>query len=188
MILSRKFFERDTTIVAKKLLGKKIIRKDENIVYSGIITETEAYRASDDAASHATNKITKRNHAMFETVGKSYVYFTYGMYNCLNVVARSKKFSAGAVLIRSIHPIDGIEKMEKNRKTRKFSNLTNGPGKLTQALKITIRDYGIDMTKKSNLYITTGINPKKINMRTRIGISKAMNKKWNFSIDPKDYF
>ena len=77
MILSRKFFERDTTIVAKKLVGKKIIRKDQNVIYSGIITETEAYRASDDAASHAKNKITNRNHAMFETVGKSYVYFTY---------------------------------------------------------------------------------------------------------------
>ena len=188
MIISRKFYERDTPIVAKGLVGKKIMRINENIIYSGIITETEAYRASDDPASHASKKITGRNHAMFETVGKSYVYFTYGMYNCLNVVARSKKFSAGAVLIRGIHPIDGIKKMEKNRKTRNFSNLANGPGKLTQALKITTRDYGIDMTKKSNLYITTGINPKKINMRTRIGISKAMNKKWNFSIDPKDYF
>ena len=188
MILSRKFFERDTTIVAKKLVGKKIIRKDQNVIYSGIITETEAYRASDDAASHATNRITERNHAMFETVGKSYVYFTYGMYNCLNVVARSNKFSAGAVLIRGIHPIDGIKKMEKNRKTEKFSNLVNGPGKLTQALNITMKDYGVDMTKKSNLYITKGIEPKKINIKPRVGISKAKDKKWNFSINPKDYF
>tara|TARA_B100000029_G_scaffold212136_1_gene210132 strand:+ start:278 stop:844 length:567 start_codon:yes stop_codon:yes gene_type:complete len=188
MILSRKFYERDTPIVAKDLVGKKIIRMNKNTLYSGIITETEAYRASDDAASHATNKITKRNHAMFETVGKSYVYFTYGMYNCLNVVARSMKFSAGAVLIRGIYPIDGIKKMEENRNTGKFSNLANGPGKLTQALNITVKDYGIDMTKKSNLYITTGINPKKISVKPRIGISKATDKKWNFSVDPKDYF
>ena len=131
MILSRKFYERDTITVAKELIGKKIIRVYKNTIYSGIIVETEAYRASDDAASHAFGKITKRNHAMFETVGKCYVYFTYGMYNCLNIVARNKKFSAGAVLIRSIHPIDGIKKMEKNRKTEKLSNLTNGPGKLT---------------------------------------------------------
>ena len=188
MILSRKFYERDTVIVAKDLVGKKIIRVNKNTIYSGIIIETEAYRASDDAASHATNKITKRNHAMFETVGKSYVYFTYGMYNCLNVVARSKKFSAGAVLIRGIYPKDGIKKMEKNRKTDKFSNLSNGPGKLTQAFEITTKDYGIDMTKKSDLYITTGINPKKINIKPRIGILKAADKKWNFSINPKDYF
>jgi len=188
MILSRKFYERDTVIVAKELVGKKIIRVNKNKLYSGIIIETEAYRASDDAASHALNKITERNHAMFETVGKSYVYFTYGMYNCLNVVARSKKFLAGAVLIRGIYPTDGIKKMEKNRKMTKFSNLTNGPGKLTQALEITTKDYGVDMTQKSNLYITTGINPKRINIKPRIGISNATEKKWNFSIESKDYF
>jgi len=188
MILSRKFYERNTPIVAKDLVGKKIIRKKGKLIFTGIITETESYRASDDAASHAFNKITKRNHAMFGTIGKSYVYFTYGMYNCLNVVARSKRFSAGAVLIRGIYPIEGIKKMEENRKTKKFSNLTNGPGKLTQALDITIKDYGIDMTKKSNLYITTGIKPKKVNAKSRIGISKATDKKWNYSINPKDYF
>ena len=115
MILSRKFYEKDTPIVAKNLVGKKIIRMNKNTLYSGIITETEAYRASDDDASHATNKITKRNHAMFETVGKSYVYFTYGMYFMLNVVAKSKKQNAGAVLIRGIYPQEGIKTMIKNR-------------------------------------------------------------------------
>ena len=102
MPIPRKFYERDTVIVAKELIGKKIIRVDNKTTFSGIIIETEAYRASDDPASHAFNKKTKRNHGMFETVGKSYVYFTYGMYNCLNVVARSKKFEAGAVLIRGV--------------------------------------------------------------------------------------
>ena len=188
MLIPRKFYERDTVIVAKELIGKKIIRVDNKTTFSGIIIETEAYRASDDPASHAFNKRTKRNHGMFETVGKSYVYFTYGMYNCLNVVARSKKFEAGAVLIRGVYPIDGIKKMEKNRKTDKFSNLTNGPGKLTQAFNISVKDYGIDMTKKSKLYVTTGICPKKINSKPRIGISKAVDRRWNFSINPRDYF
>ena len=188
MILSRKFYQRNTTIVAKELIGKKLIRIDKNSLYSGIIIETEAYRASDDAASHAFNNITERNHAMYETVGKAYVYFTYGMYHCLNVVARSEKFSAGAVLIRGIFPIEGITKMKKNRKIEKILNLSNGPGKLTQALNITLEQYGMDMTKKSNLYITTGIFPKKIKISSRIGISKAIDKKWNFSINPKDYF
>ena len=188
MPIPRKFYERDTVIVAKELVGKKIIRVYNKTTFSGIITETEAYRASDDPASHAFNKRTKRNHGMFESVGKSYVYFTYGMYNCLNVVARSKKFEAGAVLIRGVYPIDGIKKMKKNRKTDKFSNLTNGPGKLTQAFNISVKDYGIDMTKKSKLYVTTGICPKKVNSKPRIGISKAVDKKWNFSINPKNYF
>ena len=110
------------------------------------------------------------------------------MYNCLNVVARSKNFEAGAVLIRGVYPIDGIKKMEKNRKTDRFSNLTNGPGKLTQAFNISVKDYGEDMTKKSKLYITTGISPRKINSEPRIGISKAVDKKWNFSVNPRDYF
>ena len=114
MPIPRKFYERDTVIVAKELVGKKIIRVDNKSTFSGIITETEAYRASDDPASHAFNKITKRNHGMFEVVGRTYVYFTYGMYNCLNVVARSKKFEAGAVLIRGLYPIDGVKKMEEN--------------------------------------------------------------------------
>ena len=126
MPIPRKFYERDTVIVAKELVGKKIIRVDNKTTFSGIITETEAYRASDDPASHAFNKITKRNHGMFEVVGKSYVYFTYGMYNCLNVVARSKKFEAGAVLIRGVHPIDGVKKMEENRKNYEANAKSGG--------------------------------------------------------------
>ena len=156
---------------------------------AGRIVEVEAYKFGEyDKASHASKQCTLSNQAMFGENGHAYVYFTYGMYNCLNVVARSKKFEAGAVLIRGVYPIDGVKKMEENRKTDKFSNLTNGPGKLTQALNITVRDYGIDMTKKSKLYITTGISPRKINSKPRIGITKAIDKKWNFSINSKDYF
>ena len=188
MPILRKFYERDTVIVAKELVGKKIIRVDNKITFSGIITETEAYRASDDPASHAFNKITKRNHGMFEVVGKSYVYFTYGMYFMLNAVAKSKKQNAGAVLIRGIYPQEGMKIMIKNRGINDVNKITNGPGKLTMAMNISMKENNIDLTKRSLIYISEGIVPKKIKKMPRVGISKATDKKWNFSINPKDYF
>ncbi len=113
--IPRTFYERDTVKVARDLLGKKLIRTIGKQTISGIITETEAYRYSDDPASHAYRGLTSRNRAMFEQVGKAYVYFTYGMYFCFNVVARNHNFAAGAVLIRSLNPEKGIGIMKKNR-------------------------------------------------------------------------
>ena len=136
-ILPRKFYQKDTVIVAKRLLGKKLVRKIGNYEISGIITETEAYRHNDDPASHAYRKITDRNKVMFGDVGISYVYFTYGMHYCFNIVAKKSKVPAGAVLIRAIQPEKGIKKMQENRNLKNLKNLTNGPAKLTQALKIT---------------------------------------------------
>jgi len=101
--------------VAKGLLGKRLVRKVGSHKISGIITETEAYRHRDDPSSHAFRRKTERNKAMFEEVGRAYVYFTYGMYFCFNVVARNSKADAGAVLIRAIYPEKGIEIMKKNR-------------------------------------------------------------------------
>ena len=181
-ILSREFYSKDTVTVAKNLLGKKIIRKIGRNEISGIITETEAYRHNDDAASHAFRKITERNKVMFGNVGISYVYFTYGMHFCFNVVAKSPKTLAGAVLIRAIVPEKGINIMQKNRGNVNLKNLTNGPAKLAQALCITKKHYGIDLTKKSKLYITEGIKAKKVIASPRVGIVKAVDKMWNFKI------
>jgi len=136
-ILPRSFYAKDTVKVAKDLLGKKLIRKIGNRTISGIITETEAYRYKDDPASHAHRNQTERNKAMFGEVGRAYVYFTYGMYYCVNAVAKSNSVRAGAVLIRSLEPREGINFMNIKRKTKSNSNLTNGPAKLTQALNIT---------------------------------------------------
>jgi len=179
-ILPREFYSKDTVTVAKNLIGKRIIRKIGRHELSGIITETEAYRHKDDPASHAFNKITERNKAMFGDVGMSYVYFTYGMYFCFNIVAKSPKKAAGAVLIRAIEPEEGIKVMQENRGNVNLKNLTNGPAKLSQALNITKDHYGIDITKKSKLYITDGIKPKKIITSPRVGISNATEKLWNF--------
>ena len=182
-ILPRDFYLQDTVTVARNMLGKKIIRKIGRHELSGIIIETEAYRHKDDPASHAFRNITERNKVMFEEVGKAYVYFTYGMHYCFNVVARHPKVDAGAVLIRAIAPEKGTKKMQENRKKQNLKDLTNGPAKITQALEITKEHNGKDLTKKSILYITEGIGQsKKIFATPRIGIKDATDKLWNFKI------
>jgi len=183
-ILPREFYSKDTVTVAKNLLGKRIVRKIGRHVVSGIITETEAYLHKDDPASHAFRKITERNRAMFGDVGMAYVYFTYGMYFCFNVVAKHPKIEAGAVLIRAIEPEKGIKIMQKNRKITNLKSLTNGPAKLTQALEITKEQYGTDLTKHLKLFITEGIKKsEKISASPRIGIKEATDKLWNFKIE-----
>jgi DNA-3-methyladenine glycosylase len=183
-IISRSFYARDTVEVAQDLLGKILVRKINGNAVSGIIVETEAYRYKDDAASHSFGGMTDRNKAMFGEVGKAYVYFTYGMHYCVNAVARSPDYEAGAVLIRSLVPQCGLDFMSRQRKTREVSNLTNGPAKLAQALKITKKEYGEDLTKRSSLYVMDGIKVKSSDVEAgrRIGIKKAGEKLWNFKI------
>jgi DNA-3-methyladenine glycosylase len=183
-ILPRSFYARDTVDVARDLLGKILVRKIGKNTISGIIIETEAYRYEDDQASHSFGGMTERNKAMFGPVGKAYVYFTYGMHYCVNVVAKDDSCRAGAVLLRALEPKEGLEFMIKQRKTREIANLTSGPAKLTQALQITKKQYGEDLTKHSELFILEGIKIKKSNIvkRPRIGIKKATNLLWNFTM------
>lgn len=183
-ILARSFYDRDTVDVARDLLGKILVRKINGSTISGVIVETEAYRYKDDPASHTYGGMTERNKAMFGQVGRAYVYFTYGMHYCVNAVARSSDYEAGAVLIRSLVPKTGIDFMSRQRRTSDLSNLSNGPAKLTQALKITKKEYGEDLTKRSNLFITDGLKIKKSEIFTgpRIGIKKANDKMWNFKV------
>ena len=169
-ILPRKFYSRDTVQVAKELLGKTLVRKIGKQKLTGIIIETEAYKGKNDPASHASKKKTERNKVMFGQVGWSYVYFTYGMHYCFNVVAKKDGEESGAVLIRSVQPRLGIGTMIKNRKIDLISNLVNGPAKLTQAMQITKKQYHVDLTKDSNLFIIDGIKTTKILAKPRIGI------------------
>jgi len=180
-VLPRKFYVNDTKQVAKDLLGKTLVRKIGNQVLSGVIIETEAYKGKNDSASHASRKKTERNKVMFGEVGRAYVYFTYGMHYCFNVVAKKEEDKSGAVLIRAILPQHGIKHMIKNRKTNVVSNLANGPGKLTQAMQITLKQYDLDLTKNSSLFIIDGKNPTKIMAKPRVGIKTGVDKLWNFS-------
>ena len=180
-VLPRKFYMNDTKQVAKDLLGKTLVRKIGNQVLSGVIIETEAYKGKNDPASHASRKKTERNKIMFGEVGHAYVYFTYGMHYCFNVVAKKEEDESGAVLIRAIQSQQGIKHMVKNRKTDVISNLTNGPGKLTQAMQITLKQYDLDLTKNSSLFIIDGKKPTKIITKPRVGIKTGVDKLWNFS-------
>ena len=180
-ILPRRFYVSDTKKVARDLLGKTLVRKVGKRVLSGIIIETEAYKGKNDPASHSSRKKTERNKIMFGEVGRAYVYFTYGMHYCFNVTAKKEEDESGAVLIRAIQPIQGIKHMIKNRKTNVVSNLANGPGKLTQAMQITLKEYNLDLTKNSSLFIIDGEKPAKIIAKPRIGIKIGVGKLWNFS-------
>lgn len=179
--LPREFYSRDTLVVAKDLLGKYLIRhlNDENIVAK--IVEVEAYRGSDDPASHAYKGQTPRNQLMFGKAGFSYVYFTYGKHYCLNVTTE-KEGIPGAVLIRAIEIMDGLELARQNRKANSLVNLSNGPGKLTEALNITKIHNGLDLTERNELFIRHSEIDRshEITVSRRIGIKAGSEKLWRF--------
>ena len=176
------FYQRDTVEVARQLLGKIIVRKLNGKLLKGIITETEAYSSENDPASHAFSGKTKRNEAMFGKSGFSYVYFIYGCHFCFNVVAHDEKTSSGAVLIRAVRPIEGVSAMKKLRNGQAMKNLTNGPGKFTQAFSITKKHNQIDITKNKELYILDQkpISNSKILKTPRIGIKDGLDLLWRF--------
>ena len=174
-IIPQEFYGRNTIDVAKDLLGKILVRVLDRKTLSGIIVETEAYRSTDDPASHSYRGKTERNSVMFGEVGRAYVYFTYGNHFCLNIVAKEESTPAGAVLIRAIEPVEGIKLMHGLRKTNDLYNLTSGPGKLTRALNI---------TKKGEMYILNGkdTSDSSIIAASRIGIRVALDRQWRFLI------
>jgi DNA-3-methyladenine glycosylase len=181
--LKRRFYARNTLIVAKQLLGKLLVRELHDGMLVGKIVEVEAYRGSDDPASHAHKSKTPRNAIMFGKAGHAYVYFIYGKHYCLNATTE-RRGVPGAVLIRALEPINGIEMMQKNRRTKSLIALTSGPGKLTHAMEITKKLNGWDLTKGEKLSIC---KPKKkeefeIASTRRVGIKAGSEKPWRFYI------
>lgn len=143
-VLPREFYEEDPAKVARELLGKILVRRLDNISLKGMIVETEAYYGQDDPASRAYKGRKKFNDLMFKDVGKTFIYMVHGNW-LLNIVAHPRN-EVGAVLIRAVEPLEGVEIMMKNRGVRNIYSLTNGPGKLTRALAITKDLNGIDVT------------------------------------------
>jgi len=211
MKLPKEFFDRPTIEIAKNLLGcylihetiensdnystnsqnslmdnsekpipiNRIIHKEGKCV--GKIVETEAY-LKDDPASHSFNGKTKRNRMMFDNAGKAYIYFTYGMYFCFNVVTNKKEIGE-AVLIRALEPLEGIELMKKRRGIVDINNLCNGPAKLVIAMGIKKEQNGCDLLN-GNLRLEKGvkINNESILVGKRIGISKGKELEHRFYI------
>jgi len=154
---------------------------------TGKIVEVEAYRGSDDPASHAYRGLTPRNALMFGEAGHAYVYFTYGNHYCLNVTTE-KSGVPGAVLIRALEPLEGQSVMRTLRPRVPDLELLNGPGKLTKAFGIDRKLNGHDMTKPGALFITGfPCRPFKTIETTRVGIRVGREKLWRFCIGGSRY-
>jgi DNA-3-methyladenine glycosylase len=150
--LDKEFFIKPAIQVSKNVLGKYLVHKTSNGILSGKIVEVEAYIGPHDKASHARKGITERNKAEFMEGGHIYIYLVYGMYWQLNI-STGKKDYPECFLIRALEPMDGIEIMKKNRETNNINNLTNGPGKLCEAMGFSKIHYAIDITKDKKIYI-----------------------------------
>ena len=179
-IIRRGFYARPTTLVARDLLGKVLVRRTGSKTLAGRIVETEAY-TSDDPASHAFRGRTERNRALFGEVGHAYLYQTHGLNFCLNVVAKKGR-PAGGILIRALEPLEGIDSMQRSRRRAGLKRLASGPGNLSRAMRIDMRLYGADMTKEGPLFIADGAAKPKIRRTVRIGVTAARDKLRRFVV------
>ena len=160
----RDYFNKDSHIVAKKLIGSTLVFNDQR----ALILETEAYEGLNDPASHAYKGITHRNALMFQEPGFAYIYLIYGMHLCLNVTTAPDGIP-GSVFIRSVKWVD---------------QYLDGPGKLTKALGITIHDNGRNLCQDPLFHIQQGlvISNNNIIQSSRIGIKQGVDKPWRFQL------
>jgi DNA-3-methyladenine glycosylase len=185
--LSREFFARPTVDLAGALLGMRLVREADGGLTVGRIVETEAYGGPEDRASHARAGRTARTEPMFGPVGHAYVYLVYGVHCCLNVVGYADH-EAGAVLIRAIEPLAGIEAMRarRDRPGEAVARLCAGPARLCQAFALDRRFDGHDLTAGERLWLTaaTGQSRETVASGPRIGVDYAgdgwVDRPWRF--------
>ena len=193
MKLKRAFYTRDVLIVANELLGKVLFKNDGNKLFSGRIVEVEAYDGRTDQAAHTYIGKTKRNEIMFNEGGYLYVYLSYGVHYCCNVVTGTKGIGT-AVLIRALEPLEGFNLMIRNRfgknklVGKEWNQLTNGPGKVCKSFGIGKNHSGVDLTK-DRIYIEDVVLKKneEIGVSKRIGITKSIHLPWRFFIKNNPY-
>jgi DNA-3-methyladenine glycosylase len=169
-ILPRDFYDRPTVEVSRALLGKVLVHGTA----AGIIVETEAYLGGEDLAAHSARGITDRTRVIFGPPGHAYVYFIYGMYECLNIVCEGEGVP-GCTLIRALEPVGGIEQMRARRPSaRRPEDIASGPGKLTIAMAITRAQNGADITRGA-LVVREPAEPRHVDIAVteRIGITKC---------------
>lgn len=176
------FFEQETLLLSRALLGKVLVKETEEGIAVGKIVETEAYKGPMDRAAHSYgNRRTKRTEIMFGSPGTVYTYQMHT--HCLVNVVSAPIDSPEAILIRAVEPIYGVELMHQRRgKEKKETDLTSGPGKLTKAFGITMEDYGRKFYEPP-LYIAEGEAPQKVSTGPRIGIGnsgEAQHYPWRF--------
>lgn len=185
--LSRDFYEQDTVRVARGLLGQRLVRVVDGLRLSGRICETEAYGGADDLSSHAYRR-TARSAIMFGAPGLAYVYFIYGTHHCINAVTAPDGVP-GAVLIRALIPNEGLAEMRVRRglppAAADLRRVADGPGKLCQALGITLADNGADLTASDALFIEEDepVAEEAIRAAARVGVGgdeEARGRPWRF--------
>ena len=178
--LSTDFYNRPTLDVTADLIGKVLVHNTRSGVAAGMIVEAEAYIGEDDPACHAAPGRTRRNEPLYGSPGVAYVYLNYGMHYLVNAVTEAKGAPA-AVLIRALAPLDGIPLMGKRRENGKpihETELCRGPGNLTKALGITLKENRLDLTS-SRLWIEDrGLEPGRLSWGTRIGITRGADRPW----------
>ena len=174
--------------VARELLGMAIVHDCDGSAVAGRIVEVEAYLGEGDEAAHSFAGVTKRTRAIFGPPGHAYVYFSYGMHHCLNLVAEAEGL-AGCVLIRALEPLEGIETMfERRPHAKRPRDLCSGPGKLTQALGVTLAHYGVDVTRGSlTVREPTKAGTIRIQQSARIGITRSADLPLRFYIRENEH-
>jgi DNA-3-methyladenine glycosylase len=190
--LDRSFYARPVLVVARELLGMRLVRILDGHRLAGIIVETEAYRGQEDLACHARAGLTKRTAVMFGPPGHAYVYFTYGMHWLLNCITDTEGYPA-AVLLRAILPTDGVNAIAAQRAGRPKKQWTNGPAKLTQSLSVDGRWNGHDLCASQQdedqaLFIERGaaVPDERIHASPRVGLGKTpepwLSMPWRFVV------
>ncbi len=183
--MNMKFLKGLASDVAPQLLGSILEREIDGQIVQAMIVETEAYDQT-DVASHSFNGETPRTKVMFGEAGHLYVYFTYGMHYCCNVVVGSKGHGS-AVLIRAVEPLVGTEIMEA-RRGRSGQQVSNGPAKLCQALNIDKNLNGHNLKNAPlKLIPAAPLPPEQIVQTTRIGISRGKDVPWRFYIKDNSF-
>ena len=189
MTLSRDFYDRPTLEVARDLLGKLLVHRHHGTTTSGVIVEVEAYIGESDPACHAAPGRTRRNAPLYGPPGVAYVYLNYGIHRLVNAVTEPVD-SPAAVLIRALEPIEGLATMRRRRrrptKGRRTAGavaipdeaLCRGPGNLTHAMGITLRDCGLDLTGSQLFVQDSGVVSGDIAWGPRIGIRVGTDRPW----------
>jgi DNA-3-methyladenine glycosylase len=188
MPLPRSFYDRSTLNVARELLGARLVRLEDGVRISGVISETEAYVGEEDQGCHARSGLTARTAVMFGSPGYAYIYFTYGMHWMLNAVTEKEGYPA-AVLIRAIQPVEGIDVIAKRRGKQPRPRWTDGPAKVTQALGIEKVLNGVDLCDTNGgLWIEPGISipDTSVTISPRVGLYTVAepwkSKPWRFLV------
>ncbi|HYT30547.1 MAG TPA: DNA-3-methyladenine glycosylase, partial [Actinomycetota bacterium] len=178
--MPRSFYGRPSATVARDLVGRLLVGNLGGALVAGRIVECEAYQ-EDDPASHSFRGPTARNQVMFGPPGRLYVYVSYGVHHCMNVVTGARG-SGSAVLLRAVEPLDGLEAMAARRGEARPRLLCSGPGRLTQAYGVGRDQNGLDLVAGTGLWVAAGrpVRGSDVRAGPRVGIRAATERPWRF--------